>query len=803
MAHQSRGWCNGSHSTDRSFDLEKCYREPEFPLDDAILEWLNHLKYVWGTWKKCETVKQMLHEYFASAPNPYIAALDILVNCDDFRQAKPNSLAFTVMDEFSGWISDKHTTFQRCLSEQVKLTAFDRMIKQRNISLMKMICNVYKMAEDRDIFLEPLKRLIWSKQYKEACQIAALLNLHSHFTVEDFLIPLVFQDKLTVAEEFLSNSTSHQQDLVAFLDNLLGKRNIRNEADIIVSNLEIPEVHASKLYYKPLSKLVARLTKQYDLPPTVCPNLNQKRNEGALQFLIHKRFQENSLGEESWREMAREAVGNNPRLQHDLVSVVGNYDPREAYYFVNEFNIPRSRWPYSIENYFKFTVEARQTEEPSQNSRPKVFQEDREENWDAEVTLEYHTLSLPADQIILVNTDRIFHRFLQDISTSVIPMVGIDSEWKPYFGTKKNELALIQIATKCKVYILDVMVIGNIYQDMWKQLGSELFGNGGIMKIGFGLQTDMVMIKHSLPFLGAVLQSASNCLDILLLWKKLIKDYSFVFPYSENTVSSGESLTHLVELCLGRQLNKSDQFSNWERRPLRPSQITYAALDAYCLLEVYDVIQQCCIQQEIPFDEVVQEVLSTAKPAKKSTKNHKRNMNDAISKHLPPGHCYAVTSDHLDEQLKEVLQYFNVVLSKEDVFSRCKLCNGNEFAKVSQATMKKLVAASQRLSNSLTVDEADSKWDGDGFSSESDACSDEGLAGPSIRYDQRQTPEIIEGVDINRCLTKKGVSIQVTGIPSQRLEELSEFNICETCGKCYWDGTHLHRYMNSTLRDLV
>jgi hypothetical protein len=51
--------------------------------------------------------------------------------------------------------------------------------------------------------------------------------------VEDFIIPLVFQDKLSVAEEFLSGSPNHQRLLVSFLDELLGKRNCRAEVESV------------------------------------------------------------------------------------------------------------------------------------------------------------------------------------------------------------------------------------------------------------------------------------------------------------------------------------------------------------------------------------------------------------------------------------------------------------------------------------------------------------------------------------------------------------------------------------------
>lgn len=57
----------------------------------------------------------------------------------------------------------------------------------------------------------------------KASQTAALLNLHSMFGIEEFLIPLILQDKLACVDEFLAGSTTHQVQLVTFLDSCLGK----------------------------------------------------------------------------------------------------------------------------------------------------------------------------------------------------------------------------------------------------------------------------------------------------------------------------------------------------------------------------------------------------------------------------------------------------------------------------------------------------------------------------------------------------------------------------------------------------
>lgn len=40
---------------------------------------------------------------------------------------------------------------------------------------------------------------------------------------------------------------------------------------------------------------------------------------------------------------------------------------------------------------------------------------------------------------------------------------------------------------------------------------------------------------------------------------------------------------------------------------------------------------------------------------------------------VPHGYCFKVTSDDIDEQLKEVLDYYKIFVTKNDVFSRCQV----------------------------------------------------------------------------------------------------------------------------------
>lgn len=86
----------------------------------------------------------------------------------------------------------------------------------------------------------------------------------------------------------------------------------------------------------------------------------------------------------------------------------------------------------------------------------------------------------------------------------------------------------------------------------------------------------MMVMRNSLPSLSKIKTCGPGYLDIVHLWQKLVNDYKFVFPHETDQNFSKKSLSTLVELCLGEKLNKSDQFSNWELRPLREDQMIYA-----------------------------------------------------------------------------------------------------------------------------------------------------------------------------------------------------------------------------------
>lgn len=358
-----------------------------------------------------------------------------------------------------------------------------------------------------------------------------------------------------------------------------------------------------------MSKLVTRLSKKYNIDPKYTPNLKYSKSCSYLHYLFHK-YQDGGMSFDSWRELAREEANKSKALQVDLITKIttaGNLD--EAMYWVELYKIPPEECPLSlqmkIQHDEKLTTSSSDlndswdssttpSRKQSKSVAPSVWQKD-----------EYLRLELPAESIILVDTQPKFLDMLQYLEQYLL--IGFDSEWKPSV-TNDNRVSLIQLATTERVYLVDCL--SPVLDDrLWKMLGCRIFNNLEILKLGFSLHYDLQMLHKSLP-LQLNLQATPCYLDLRDLWRRLKYMQISPFPYEQLSVS-GESLCALTEMCLGKKLDKSNQCSNWANRPLRQDQITYAALDAHCLLRIYQVLAELLLRYGYDIDTLVEEITTS------------------------------------------------------------------------------------------------------------------------------------------------------------------------------------------------
>lgn len=151
----------------------------------------------------------------------------------------------------------------------------------------------------------------------------------------------------------------------------------------------------------------------------------------------------------SWREMVREAIGSDSKLQIELLPMLTHVnDAEEGLYWAKEYNIPKQQWPWAIvfaeeqSNAFIYIsyacvsknsflilqfVENEGGASTSKDENSEAGSSSTEDN------THYHVLKLPRESIKVIDNGHLFEDFL-DNGLKCVNIVGLDLEWKPSFG---------------------------------------------------------------------------------------------------------------------------------------------------------------------------------------------------------------------------------------------------------------------------------------------------------------------------------------------------------------------------------
>ncbi|KAJ9539585.1 hypothetical protein OSB04_026091 [Centaurea solstitialis] len=207
----------------------------------------------------------------------------------------------------------------------------------------------------------------------------------------------------------------------------------------------------------------------------------------------------------------------------------------------------------------------------------------------------------PSDGIHLVSSTESpeFTRLNSALTRSSI--VGLDAEWKPVRGHQPNLPTVLLLQIACRLHsplngstIVFLIDLSQIHLPSIYHLLRDLFLSPHILKLGFRFKQDLL-------YLSSTFSSHEGChsgfhtvepfLDIATIYSHLHH------KQTTRKTKVTKSLSFICQELLGISLSKELQCSDWSRRPLTEDQRTYAAMDALCLLEIFNVFQLRLLKQ--------------------------------------------------------------------------------------------------------------------------------------------------------------------------------------------------------------
>ena len=163
-------------------------------------------------------------------------------------------------------------------------------------------------------------------------------------------------------------------------------------------------------------------------------------------------------------------------------------------------------------------------------------------------------------EVILVNSHDLLDAAIKELKKNSI--LGFDTETRPSFKKGiKNKVALLQLATAKNSWLFRLNKIGLPTKLL------DILEDPGVIKVGVAIRDDLIKLGELREF------TPSGFVELA--------DYVKKFDIQDN------GLRKLAANVLKIKISKSQQLSNWEAEAYSPSQIRYAATDAWACFEIY------------------------------------------------------------------------------------------------------------------------------------------------------------------------------------------------------------------------
>ncbi|CAF1921147.1 unnamed protein product, partial [Brassica napus] len=177
-------------------------------------------------------------------------------------------------------------------------------------------------------------------------------------------------------------------------------------------------------------------------------------------------------------------------------------------------------------------------------------------------------------------------------------VIALDAEWKPQRSSTSSFpiVTLLQVACRLghdsdDVFLIDLTSIH--LPSVWELL-NDMFVSPDVLKLGFRFKQDLVYLSSTFTQGGCDgrFHEVKHYMDITGIYNHLQHK-----RFGRKAPKDIKSLAAICKELLDISLSKELQCSDWSHRPLTEEQKLYAATDAHCLLQIFDVFKSNLVEE--------------------------------------------------------------------------------------------------------------------------------------------------------------------------------------------------------------
>ncbi|KAF1766697.1 hypothetical protein GCK72_006655 [Caenorhabditis remanei] len=389
----------------------------------------------------------------------------------------------------------------------------------------------------------------------------------------------------------------------------------------------ISKTHSDRVKYRDFVDTVEQLVRDLNGEYQGSTGIHTGWACAAIKKFGQKRYVDKTWKDENYYDLIWTVLAQRPHLKKFVVDVLEKN--------FRDFNAARF-W---------------RRMQPYQMNATQIFNQNVSTEDPLKMSDEFLNFPPQMKHIIIVSTEKEM-RDLQmlleyKVSREEIVYVGVDAEWSAYVSPSRA--TILQMALYDCTYIIDLESAA-ISPDTYNLVLSYLFYTPEIVKIGFQFNEDLHQLRaafrnckelykpNNVVCVGKLIMDLMDEVGKLEFGEDFKRDW-LPFMIEDPSLTSGKDigntsldesgkqantssidlnesvsnesveggpsepkpvkedgkqqflnkgLSYICEKLLGRPLDKTEQCSVWDRRPLRHLQLRYAAMDAYCMLMLYD-----------------------------------------------------------------------------------------------------------------------------------------------------------------------------------------------------------------------